>query len=141
MSFRSDLESSLASVLRRTGNSIMMHVYMEQMLNLLISVVYTVTFQTLRDYDHCDAAYLNSSCPLGENINNLRGKNRAERYYRLWNLTMKSNVVQNKTICHKRPYGTAIFLFIRGFNSAKKPHWLCTVKMFIIFTEKNRTKN
>lgn len=52
----------------------MMHVYMEQMLNLLISVVYTVTFQTLRDYDHCDASYLNSSCPLGENIHNLRGK-------------------------------------------------------------------
>lgn len=66
MSFRSDLESSLVSILRRSGNSIRMHVYMEQMLNLLISVVYTVTFQTLGDNDHCDAAYLNSSRPLGE---------------------------------------------------------------------------
>ncbi len=33
------------SILRRTGNSIRMHVNMEQMLNLLISVVCTVTFR------------------------------------------------------------------------------------------------
>lgn len=68
------MKGRAASILARTGNCIRMHVFREQMLNVLISVDYTVMFLGLWDGDHCEAARLNSSRPPEENIDTFEKK-------------------------------------------------------------------
>lgn len=73
MSFRSDLESSLQHSQENWKEHQDACEHGTDAKSIDFCGLYS-NVQALGDDGPCDAAYLNSSHPLGENINNLRGK-------------------------------------------------------------------